>query len=416
MDERFAVFNWLGIVVMSVLCQSSACPNGNPPSKLECPSCNKLGIQGSFFCGQPCFKAGWVRKDFLRLNVDSDYQYGTYNPFPDFSYTGTVRPVYPLSARRTLPTHIQRPDYAETGTPHSEIKARGQPPRILSAEEQAKMRKVCRLGREVLDLAASHIRPGITTDEIDEIVHNACIERNAYPSPLNYNNFPKSVCTSVNEVICHGIPDKYRLKEGDIINIGKSLSPSHRVRMKLTTNAQTYHCTMMVWTSCDPFSTLIDLSTGFHSDLNETYPVGKIDDESRKLLRVARECLDDAISICKPGALFRDVGKVIEPKARAAGCSTVRDYTGHGTNDLFHGPPNHIPHYAKNKATGTMKPGMCFTIEPMINLGSKWETLHWPDNWTATTVDGKRSAQFEETLLITETGVEILTAGAKREF
>ncbi|KAJ8515856.1 hypothetical protein ONZ45_g6788 [Pleurotus djamor] len=379
---------------MSVLCQSSACPNGNPPSKLECPSCNKLGIQGSFFCGQPCFKAGWVRKGFLCLNVDSDCQCvqkvhklihdivqkgaagqapdGTYNPFPDFSYTGTVRPVYPLSARRTLPTHIQRPDYAETGTPHSEIKARGQPPRILSAEEQAKMRKVCRLGREVLDLAASHIRPGITTDEIDEIVHNACIERNAYPSPLNYNNFPKSVCTSVNEVICHGIPDKYKLKEGDIINIG--------------------------------------------NDLNETYPVGKIDEESRKLLRVARECLDDAIAMCKPGALFRDVGKVIEPKARAAGCSTVRDYTGHGTNDLFHGPPNHIPHYAKNKATGTMKPGMCFTIEPMINLGSKWETLHWPDNWTATTVDGKRSAQFEETLLITDTGVEILTAGAKREF
>lgn len=242
------------------------------------------------------------------------------------------------------------------------------------------MRTVCRLGREVLDLAASHIRPGVTTDEIDEVVHNACIERNSYPSPLNYRGFPKSVCTSVNECICHGIPDQRKLREGDIINIDISL----------------YH-------------------DGFHADLNETYAVGEIDEESKKLIRVTRECLDDAIALCKPGTLFRDIGKAIEPKARANGCATVRNYTGHGINDLFHGSPSNIPHYAKNKAVGTMKPGMCFTIEPMINLGSNWDTVHWPDNWTATTVDGRRSAQFEETLLITETGVEILTAGKKRD-
>jgi len=229
-----------------------------------------------------------------------------------------------------------------------------------------------------LDTAASHIRPGITTDELDEIVHNATIERNAYPSPLNYRGFPKSVCTSVNEVICHGIPDKRKLVEGDIINI----------------DVTAYY-------------------QGFHGDLNETYPVGNIDDAAKKLLSTARQCLDDAIKICKPGALFREVGKVIEPIARTNGCAAVRTYTGHGINNLFHTSPN-IPHYAKNKAVGSMKPGMCFTIEPMINLGQHWDVLHWPDNWTATTIDGNRSAQFEETLLITETGVEVLTAGTRK--
>ncbi|EKM55415.1 uncharacterized protein PHACADRAFT_256030 [Phanerochaete carnosa HHB-10118-sp] len=240
------------------------------------------------------------------------------------------------------------------------------------------MRTACRLAREVLDIAASHVKPGVTTDFIDEVVHNATIERNSYPSPLNYRNFPKSVCTSINEVICHGIPDQRSLREGDIINIDVSL----------------YH-------------------DGFHADLNETYPVGQIDEDSKKLLKVTRHSLDEAIKLCKPGALIRDLGKVIEPIARAAGCAVIRQYTGHGVNDLFHCAPN-VPHYAKNRAIGTMKPGMCFTIEPMINLGHNWDLVHWPDNWTATTVDGKRSAQFEETLLITETGVDILTAGQRR--
>jgi len=235
------------------------------------------------------------------------------------------------------------------------------------------MRHVSRMGREILDIAASHVRPGITTDEIDEIVHNATIERNAYPSPLNYRNFPKSVCTSINETICHGIPDKRKLQEGDIINIDVSL----------------YY-------------------DGFHSDLNETYPVGKIDEDSERLIKTTKDSLDAAIGVCKPGALWRDIGKAIEPVARAGGCAVVRTYTGHGVNDLFHATPN-IPHYAKNKAVGTMKPGMVFTIEPMLNLGPNWGDVHWPDNWTATTIDGKRSAQFEDTLLITETGVEILT-------
>lgn len=372
----------------TVICQSSKCPHGNPPSRLECPTCHKLGIQGSFFCGQDCFKADWKTHKLvhelatprqLLLDDPSINKNGTFNPFHGYRFSGSLRPVYPLSPPRTVPEHIPKPDYAEDGIPTSESRRAGQPPRILSLEDQEKMRKVCKLAREVLDIAASHIRPGITTDDIDAVVHQAAIERNAYPSPLNYRHFPKSVCTSVNEAICHGIPDQRRLQEGDIINIDVTL----------------YY-------------------DGFHGDLNETYPVGRIDDDSRKLIRVARECLDESIKLCRPGALFRDLGKTIEPIARANGCSVVRTYTGHGINDLFHSSPN-VPHYSKNKAIGTMKPGMTFTIEPMINLGSSWDEIHWPDNWTATTSDGKKSAQFEETLLITETGVEILTAGKPRE-
>ncbi|KAF8211679.1 peptidase M24, structural domain-containing protein [Mycena galopus ATCC 62051] len=173
------------------------------------------------------------------------------------------------------------------------------------------MRTVRRMSREILDVAAAAIRPGITTDEIDEIVHNATIERNAYPSTVNYRNFPKSVCTSVNEVICHGIPDQRKLKEADIINLDVSV----------------YY-------------------QGFHGDVNGTCPVGQIDDESAKLICTARECLDKSIEICKPGALLRDIGKTIDPIARANGCSSVRTYTGHGINSLFHAPPD-IPHYAK---------------------------------------------------------------------
>lgn len=359
-----------------VLCQSPKCPRGNPPSRLECPTCNKLGIRGSFFCGQECFKADWKNHKVVHDIVQPPKD-GTYNPFPKYPFSGTLRPVYPLSPRREVPAHIPRPDYAlrEDGVPISEMRTLGHPPRILNADEIQKMRTACRLGREVLDLAASHVRPGITTDELDAIVHQAIIDRNAYPSPLNYRKFPKSICTSINEAICHGIPDRRKLREGDIINLDISL----------------YY-------------------DGFHSDLNATYPVGKIDEDSAKLIRTTRACLDGAIKMCKPGALFRDIGKAIEPIARANGCAVVRTYTGHGINNLFHTAPN-IPHYAKNKAVGSMKPGMCFTIEPMINLGGNWDLQHWEDSWTATTIDGKRSAQFEETLLITESGVEVLTAG-----
>lgn len=198
----------------------------------------------------------------------------------------------------------------------------------------------------------------------------------AYPSPLNYVNFPKSVCTSVNEVICHGIPDQRPLEDGDILNIDISL----------------YH-------------------GGFHGDLNETYYVGdkaKADPDAVRVVETSRECLDKAIEIVKPGTLFREFGNVIEKHAKSRDCSVVRSYCGHGINQLFHTTPS-IPHYAKSKTVGSAKAGMCFTIEPMINLGS-YRDKTWPDNWTSVTIDGKRSAQFEHTLLVTEDGVDILTA------
>lgn len=222
------------------------------------------------------------------------------------------------------------------------------------------MRKVCRLGREVLDIAAAALKPGVTTDYIDEIVHKACIERNSYPSPLNYYNFPKSVCTSPNEVICHGIPDQRVLLDGDIINIDVTL----------------YH-------------------EGYHGDLNETYYVGdkaKADPDSVRVVEASRECLDEAIKLVKPGALFREYGNVIEKHAKSKNCSVIKTYCGHGINSLFHCSPN-IPHYAKNKAVGAAKEGMCFTIEPMIALGT-YRDKTWPDDWTSVTQDGKRTAQF----------------------
>lgn len=222
------------------------------------------------------------------------------------------------------------------------------------------MRKVCLLSREVLDLAAAAAVPGVTTDYIDEVVHNACIERNAYPSPLNYCHFPKSVCTSLNEIICHGIPDKRVLKDGDILNIDVSL----------------YH-------------------DGMHGDLNETYYIGSkasSDPDSVRVVEAARTCLDKAIEIVKPGVLFREFGNVIDKYAKSQKCDVVRAYVGHGVNQLFHTVPN-IPHYKNNKAVGAAKAGMCFTIEPMINLGTHKDTT-WPDDWTSSTVDGKRSAQF----------------------
>ncbi|KAF8326347.1 peptidase M24, structural domain-containing protein [Cantharellus anzutake] len=361
-----------------ITCQSDNCPNGKPPARLECPTCHKLGITGSFFCEQACFRENCECTLFKSHKQIHEFVKASAitNPFPSYRFTGSLRPVYPLSPRRVVPDHIPRPDYAEDSIPHSELKSGYSGSiKILTKQEQEGMRAVSRLAREVLDIAASHIRPAITTDEIDAIVHEACIERGAYPSPLNYRRFPKSVCTSVNEVICHGIPDQRKLVEGDIINLDVTL----------------YH-------------------NGFHGDVNATYPVGEISEESRKLIDTTRRCLDEAIKICKPGAFFRDLGKVIEPIAQKSGCSVVRQYTGHGIHRLFHCVPN-IPHYAKNKAVGQMKEGMCFTIEPMINLGNRHDAEHWPDDWTAVTVDGNRSAQFEETLLVTADGVEVLTRG-----
>ncbi|KAI8977204.1 methionyl aminopeptidase 1 [Mycotypha africana] len=347
------------------ICSSIEC---RKEAHLQCPTCVKLGnTEGSFFCSQDCFKKSWGAHKAVHGNTK-----GLYEPFKTFKYTGPLRAVYPLSPRRAVPPEIARPDYAETGIPRSEILARNSDIKVCTPEEIEAIRVACKITREVLDIAAQAIRVGITTDEIDRIVHEATIERGAYPSPLNYNYFPKSCCTSVNEVICHGIPDQRPLEDGDILNIDISC----------------YY-------------------NGFHGDCNGTYFVGNVDEAGQRLVKVTRECLEKAIAIVKPGTRYRDFGKVIEEHATKNGYSVVRTFVGHGINQLFHCAPN-VPHYANNKAIGVCKPNHIFTIEPMICEGVHQEHM-WPDGWTATTKDGKRSAQFEHTLLVTEDGVEILT-------
>ncbi|KAH9259056.1 methionine aminopeptidase, type I [Batrachochytrium salamandrivorans] len=296
--------------------------------------------------------------------------------FKHFPFTGELRPGF-VTPRITYPASIPAPDYAFGGQPISEQlqDRRTATIHVHTEEEIAKIRRACMLGREVLDIAGRFCRAGVSGDEIDRVVTYACIERNVYPSPLNYYDFPKSVCVSVNEVICHGIPDSRKLKDGDIVNIDVSV--------------------------------YVD---GVHADLNDMYLVGNVDQEGLGLVKAAYDTLAMCCKMIKPGAFYRDFGTEITKIATKANCAVVKKYSGHGVGLQFHCNPT-IPHYANNKAVGILRAGHVFTIEPMLNVGSNWGDMTWPDNWTASTKDGKRSAQFEHTFLVTETGVEILTAG-----
>ena len=276
------------------VCVSADC---SKPASLQCPTCKKLNIvEGSYFCEQTCFKASWKthksihkkaemsNEKLLQLLNNNSLSNGVSGtnpiPWPGYMFTGSLRPCYPLSPKRHVPPHIVRPDYADhpQGYPASEMESkRDTQIRVLSPAEVEGMRTVCRLAREVLDIGARAVRPGITTDEIDRIIHEATIERDCYPSPLNYHKFPKSTCTSVNEVICHGIPDGRVLVDGDIVNL----------------DVTCYY-------------------GGFHGDLNETLFVGEVDEEGKNLVRTAYECLDAAIKNVKPGMRYRDMGQYIQ--------------------------------------------------------------------------------------------------------
>ncbi|XP_065577851.1 methionine aminopeptidase 1-like [Artemia franciscana] len=345
-------------------------------SKLQCPTCVKKGIVGSYFCSQECFKSSWsVHKVLHQTKGSSVSTSGNgYNPWPSYTFSGSLRP-YPQTPRRSVPTSIERPDYAnhKEGISLSEQSFRGTAViKQLDDDEIDAMRVACKLAREVLEEGAKAVEGGVTTEEIDRIIHEATLERDCYPSPLNYYEFPKSCCTSVNEVICHGIPDLRPLQNGDICNLDVTV----------------YH-------------------HGYHGDLNETLFVGEVSEKAKKLVQTTYECLQKAQSLIKPGTRYRDVGDVIQKHAQKNGFSVVRSYCGHGIHKLFHTAPN-VPHYARNKAIGVMKPGHVFTIEPMINEGT-WRDTLWPDDWTAVTVDGKLSAQFEQTFLVTDTGCDVLT-------
>eukprot|EP00746_Dinoflagellata_sp_MGD_P027086 gnl/MRDRNA2_/MRDRNA2_16386_c0_seq1.p1 gnl/MRDRNA2_/MRDRNA2_16386_c0~~gnl/MRDRNA2_/MRDRNA2_16386_c0_seq1.p1 ORF type:complete len:491 (+),score=93.76 gnl/MRDRNA2_/MRDRNA2_16386_c0_seq1:111-1475(+) len=286
-------------------------------------------------------------------------------------YSGKMRPGK-LSARRTVPKHIPRPEYAVSGFPQGEVDAAGGRIEIKSAKDIEGMRAAGRIAREVLDAAGRAVAVGVTTDYIDEIVHNETIARGAYPSPLNYHGFPKSCCTSVNEVIAHGIPDSYKLEDGDIINIDVTVYFGE-----------------------------------YHGDLSETFLVGNVDEKGKHLVKVCHDAWQAAIKYCKPGQKYQGIGNVIEGYIEKYGYTTCEGFSGHGIGKLFHTEPD-ILHFRNKAKFGRMKVGHVFTIEPMINEGSdKW--LKWDDDWTVTTKDGKRSAQFEHTLLITADGVEELT-------
>ena len=278
-------------------------------------------------------------------------------------------PVRPgrRSPTRTVPDGIPRPDYAATGEPAPWAEPLVRPPEVVE-----RMRRACRAAAEVLAVVGAAVRPGITTDQLDALAHEECIARGGYPSPLNYHGFPKSLCTSVNEVICHGIPDDRALVDGDIVNLDVTI--------------------------------YLD---GVHGDTNATFLVGEVDEESRRLVDVTRECMLAGIAAVRPGRPISDLGAAIEARAHADGYGVVRAFVGHGVGRQFHGPPQ-VPHHYDPSATTIMQPGMTFTVEPMITLGT-WRHLMWDDGWTAVTADKRRTAQFEHTLLVTDGGAEILT-------
>ena len=280
---------------------------------------------------------------------------------------GTLKPGT-LSPKLSVPAHIERPEYMFHSGPEvvtaSDIK---------TPETVEKIRRAGRIAAQAMEAAAAAIAPGVTTDALDKIAHEYLCDHGAYPSCLGYMGFPKSICTSINEVICHGIPDSTVLNEGDIINLD--------------------------------VTAYID---GVHGDTNATYGVGQIDEESALLIERTHNSMMRAIKAVRPGREVNVLGRVIESYAKRFDYGVVRDYTGHGVGEAFHSGLI-IPHYDSAPLYDTvMEVGMVFTIEPMLTLGTiEWE--QWDDGWTVVTKDRSRTAQFEHTLVVTEDGADILT-------
>ncbi len=278
-----------------------------------------------------------------------------------------------ISPLRIVPEGIARPEYA-TGSSNGEPR-RWREPMVKSPDVLARMRIAGRVAAEVLAETGAAVRPGITTDELDAVCHQACIARGAYPSPLGYRGYPKSVCTSVNEVICHGIPDDRPLADGDIIDLDVTV-----------------------------------FLGGVHGDTNGTFLVGDVDDASRRLVRVTEECLQLGIAAVRPGQPISDIGRAIDAHAARYHLGVVRMFVGHGIGEQFHSEPS-VPHYFTPAASTVMELGMTFTIEPMITMGT-WRERMWDDGWTAVTADGRRAAQFEHTMVVQADGAEVLTVRA----
>jgi methionyl aminopeptidase len=267
---------------------------------------------------------------------------------------------------RKVPSSIPRPEYVGKKRPRT-----GEPD-VKTPEVIERMRVAGRIAAQALAEVGAHIRPGVTTDELDRIGHEFLLDHGAYPSTLGYRGFPKSLCTSINEVICHGIPDDTVLRDGDIINID-----------------------------------ITAYIGGVHGDTDATFLCGDVDEESRLLVERTREATMRGIRAVKPGRALNVIGRVIESYAKRFGYGVVRDFTGHGIGTTFHSGLV-VPHYDDPAATTVIEPGMTFTVEPMLTLGTHDYDI-WPDGWTVVTKDRKRTAQFEHTLLVTEDGHEILT-------
>lgn len=278
-------------------------------------------------------------------------------------------PVRPglVGPRRRVPGHIERPPYARSGEPGLPESSA-----VRSTDEIEAMRRAGQMAAEVLLFAGNLVAPGVTTDRIDAQVHEEIVRRGAYPSPLNYRGYPKSVCTSINEVICHGIPDSRSLADGDIVNIDVTV--------------------------------YLD---GVHGDTSVTFEVGDVDDHSRLLVRETRAAMYLGIEAVRAGAPVSAIGRAIESHARTHRLGVVREFIGHGVGTEFHSGLQ-IPHYYDRNHNTPLEAGMTFTIEPMLTLGSPNLYL-WDDQWTAVTADQRRSAQFEHTLLCLDDGAEILT-------
>ncbi|MQA04245.1 MAG: type I methionyl aminopeptidase [Streptosporangiales bacterium] len=271
-----------------------------------------------------------------------------------------------LSPTRDVPAHIPRPEYVGKPAPtlgESDVK---------DAETVERMRVAGRIAAQALQEMGKHVQPGTTTDELDRVGHEFLCDHDAYPSTLGYRAYPKSICTSLNEVICHGIPDSTVIADGDIVNIDVTAYIG-----------------------------------GVHGDTNATFLAGDVDEESRLLVERAHEALRRGIRAVAPGRALNVVGRVIESYARRFGYGVVRDFTGHGIGTTFHSGLI-VPHYDNPQLDVVIETGMTFTIEPMITLGThEWHM--WDDDWTVVTRDGRRTAQFEHTILVTDEGTEILT-------
>ncbi len=272
-----------------------------------------------------------------------------------------------LSPWRQVPPQIVRPEYVGRKAPK---RYRGSD--IQTPEAIEKMRFAGRLAAQATQLGGEHCKPGVTTDEIDRIVHEFLCDHGAYPSTLGYKGFPKSCCTSLNEVICHGIPDSTVIEDGDIINIDVTAYIG-----------------------------------GVHGDTDATFCVGNVPEEARLLVERTREAMMRGIRAVAPGRPINAIGRVIEAYAKRFGYGVVRDFTGHGIGEAFHSGL-YVPHYDNPSLTTVMQPGMTFTVEPMITLGTN-EYEIWRDGWTVVTKDRRWTAQFEHTIVVTEDGYEILT-------